>query len=171
MQRVLMVIVAALALLPVVVFAQDQSATPVVGSPVASPVASDLGRPVRWGDWTVTIERAEFADVLAPGTYAETKARGKFLIVRATLVNESLNPIIIPTEDMRARDDKGRTYTISIDASFAATAEDDTLVIGFDSLQPGVPYETILAFEVAPDAQGFVLALLGTGDLTLHLGV
>lgn len=153
------------ALLPMLAFAQSTpEGSPVSGSPVASPDADDIGRTVRWGDWTVTIERAEFAETVAPDWHEPIKARGKFLVVRLTVVNESRTPTYF-NDDPRVRDAEGREFSQSYDATYPLLLAED-MEDGW--LQPGIPYAQAIVFDVAKDATGFVLLL---GSTALDLGL
>ena len=141
----------------------DEPATPSA-SPVASPVAGDIGRAVRWDEWTVTVERAEFADAVAPDWYEPVKARGTFLVVYLTVINESRTPTYF-NDDIRVRDDEGREFSRDFDATYPLLSEE-----GMEDgwLQPGIIYDQALVFDVAPDATGFALVL---GNIVLDLGV
>lgn len=168
--RRLVLVVAVAALLPVLASAQDASPIPV-SSPVASPIASDVGRTVRWQDWTITLTGAEFADAVALDTYSEEHARGKYLIVRLTATNESREPDTFPIYDVRAIDGQGRRFDLDYDATSALLSEETGFYPSLDNLQPGITYPYVLVFDVAPDASGFALLLMGTGDLVLNLGI
>jgi hypothetical protein len=160
--RRLLIVAAVAALLPVVAYAQ--------ATPVASPVAGDIGTTVRWGEWSVTLVGAEFAPDIAAGSWLAEEAFGTFLIVRLAVVNEGIAPMAFPYDDAYAADDRHRIFTPSYDAMLSLLVDELGLTPSED-LQPGISYPYALVFDVATNATGFRLSLTGKGEPSFVLGV
>lgn len=135
----------------------------------ASPVAGDIGRSRTWNDWTVTLVGAEFVPDIEADSWPTETARGRFLIVRVTLVNDGNAPRDFPYLTTRATDQRHRTFTPDFDATFALHVGDPD--IESDDLQPGIAYPFAVVFDVAPDATGFRLSLGEKDGPSFDLGV
>jgi hypothetical protein len=169
MRRALVVLVAVVAVLPLVAFGQG---TPVTdeSSPVASPAASDIGKTVEVGNWSVMLRSAEFAPIVAADSWLSESARGKFLIVWLAVVNDGVAPASFPYDDAYAADHRHRMFTPNHDAMLALMLDEQDLTPS-DDLQPGITYPYALVFDVAPDATGFHVSLTGKDEPSFELGI
>lgn len=104
---------------------------------------------------TVT-DAKEAASIPAGSIYPEIKAKGKFVLVFADVVN-------LGTESSSAyygaklKDSKGRTFDIGDTQPSRNAAEQYNVDPAMDTLQPGIPSKTVFVFDVAVDATAYLL--------------
>lgn len=99
-----------------------------------------------------------------PTTNAVISPRGVFVALSLKFTNLSNDPVSGWDDyDVLLRDEKGRALSPDNDASFALTEQRGIFVYVF---QPGLPYEQVLVYDVAPDAKTFAAEIKHT---TIHV--
>ncbi|MFN8533869.1 MAG: DUF4352 domain-containing protein [Dehalococcoidia bacterium] len=130
--------------------------------PTAAPAA--VGQSVRAGDWEVTVTGVERMKTLTWSAVGNrTDAKGEWLIVSLTLVNRGNRNFAMNTFDWELRDSGGVTYATSSEGGTYMYPEFRKVNRMGDQVPPGVPYPTMLIFDVAPGASGLQLILKATG--------
>jgi hypothetical protein len=142
-------------------------------SPVASPLAGvgDVGKPVRFGTWTLTLKRVDIVPSVVDYADDTIAARGKFIVVRLEVMNQSTTPDFFPVTSFRLIDGNGRQYDTDFDVTSGLLIKEEHVGVFSDKLQPSLPYAYPLVFDVAPDAQHCRLFMPGTGGTIIALGV
>ena len=87
------------------------------------------------------------------GIIEEQTPRGVFVAVHLTVVNTGMVPAAFPFSDLRLTDGAGRVFSPDSDTTT------DWLIQNTDfyqsaELQPGLPYEAVVFFDVPRDATG-----------------
>jgi hypothetical protein len=108
-------------------------------------------------------EVKEAQEIPPSHAYDGGKARGKFVIVYATVTNLGTNSAPTGSDGFRLRDGAGRNFDILSDldyfdiiyAAFDACGCPDYL----DNLQPGVPNPMVFIFDVPVDAANYYLVV------------
>lgn len=130
--------------------------------PTAAPVA--VGQSVRAGDWEVTVTGVEKMKTLTWSQFGNTTdAKGEWIIVSLTLVNRGTRNFTMNTFDWELRDGGGVTYSTSTDGATYMYPDFRKINRMGEQVPPGVPFPTVLLFDVAPGATGLQLVLKATG--------
>jgi hypothetical protein len=90
--------------------------------------------------------------------------RGVFLVVRLTATVAGTEAVGWHPEWFAVGDDRGRLYPAAFGPTDTLALADGALTRAFAAMQPGLPYEAAIAFDVPPAATG--LALVPSGDPT-----
>lgn len=120
------------------------------------------------GIWEITVTGYEFAPTLDT-TYQQNVARGVYCFVYITVVNVGDKPVPFPYRDMRLKTGEGRTYSVADDALFNLTYVALGAGASNDDLQPGLPYNTGVLFDIPPDAVGLILTSETAPDFQVKL--
>jgi hypothetical protein len=130
--------------------------------PTATPTPlPKIGQTVSVGNWEYTVTKVEKEKTLTWSEFGNTsEAKGTWLIVYMTLKNIGKQNFGINTWDFELRDASDIKYDTSTD--FGTTA----MFLSYKKLSnlgeqypPGVPVNTALIFDIAPDAKGLKLVL------------
>ena len=142
---------------------RTQVAHPPVCTPAPSPTPTETPAPLPTptlvppaqmgeeleyvGDWTVVVTG------VTPAPAGASATSGKLIQVNVTVTNRAAEARRFSFDEWRLVDAQGRAYLISLSAT------DDLYGPSFVSfLQPNLPQELAIVFEVAPDAgPGFIL--------------
>jgi hypothetical protein len=98
----------------------------------------------------------EAASVPASALYPEIKAKGKFVIVFMDVTNIG-NESAEMAVGIKLRDNQGRTFDRADTSAQRNAAEASGLPVPYEDLQPGLSEKTVVAFDVATDAVGYLL--------------
>lgn len=102
----------------------------------------------------VTVTGAEIVSSIQ--TYETVTPRGAFAIVYLTIVNTSNTSALFPYEDLKLATDSGQVFDYNSDTTVGVTISwYDTGI--YDEVQPGLPYETAVIFDIPPTATGLTL--------------
>lgn len=125
----------------------EPSPTPTPTATVVPPAA--MGQAVTYGDaWTVVVN----AVALLPTFGDLTSQSGAFARVSLTITNTTGDRLRFPYDDLVLLDEDGRTYFPSRDSKLVPE------VGWFNWLEPSLPTEGVVIFDVATDATGpFIL--------------
>lgn len=133
--------------------------TPLTSPNPAQPVKGDVGEPVDVGTATILVSEA-FKTENNPKV-ASQKYEGTFVIVFLTYTPEGKQPVQIPDPlPLTLEDSEGRSYATDEEQGIAgsyAYKRDLGLSEELPTVNPGVPWKTVVAFPVPPDASGFTL--------------
>jgi len=122
--------------------AATATATPTPVPPVAA------GAPMPYGeDWTVTVK-----DVALRPTFGSSTAKGVYVQVNITAVNNATTPQSFPYDDLVLRDASGRVFLPALDVKVQNEGE------YFMVYPPSVPTDGFVVFDAPADAKGpFIL--------------
>lgn len=104
---------------------------------------------------TVT-DAKEALTVPASDLYPEQRAKGKFVLVFLDVVNLGNESTEIAS-GVKLRDNKGRVFDQADTQVLRNAAEANNLTVPYDDVQPGLTEKTVVVFDVAPDAAGYLL--------------
>lgn len=87
-----------------------------------------------------------------------TTARGKFIVVRATLTNMGTTSAQVGTQYLKLRDNAGRTFDMvnDFDIWYPFVQQYDTPTYS-DNIQPGVPTPMVFIFDIPEDVWSYYL--------------
>jgi len=139
--------------------------------PVTADAASvDVNKPLQAGDWEIELLKPpEKIKVVGTGdiTY---QADGEFLVVFARVSNHGPEMQVVGRDLFTVRDGQGREYTPVKSAVQVAYVLQHGMEPSLDSpLAAGKSRDSVVIFDVPPDATELTLGLDGTAD-TLKLG-
>ena len=132
--------------------------------------AAGIGDTIRSGDWEITLlELPEKAKIVGEGqiTY---QADGIYLIVPVEVAHSGQEMQLLPGYDLRVVDDQGREFETPeapIQYAYVRAKQIDVLI--GSPLNPGVPRQSVIIFEITEDATGLTMTMAGTED-TIALG-
>ncbi len=126
-----------------------------------------IGDTFKAGDFTLTATSVVLEPTFTPQYGGTHTARGVYLVVYFTAVNDTNNPTAIPFDAIVAKTKSGRTYTFNSDATIALTIDIGTGI--YDPLQPGLSVDTAVVYDVPADETGFSLTTTN-GSFTIDLG-
>lgn len=137
-----------------------------VGAPRTE--TSGVGVAVESGNWTLTAVGSEFVTSAAPGSAIDVTTNGQFLVVYFNITNNSAGPAKFPFTGTTVTDGQGRTFTANEQATvaFQVTVYGETPRVL--QMQPGIPYDYAILFEVPPDDSGFTFS---DGTVKIPLGI
>jgi hypothetical protein len=115
--------------------------------------AAEVGKSVTAGSWRITFQSTEIRPTAGQGSNTVT-ARGIFLVVNFSLENTETLPAEFPFMDLRVIDAEGRTFSVIHDATFFHMSYAFDLFPN-EEIQPGLPYNFAVVFDVPTDASGF----------------
>jgi hypothetical protein len=118
------------------------TATPTRVPPVAA------GSPLPYGeDWTVTVK-----DVTLRPTFGSSTAKGIYVQVNITAVNNTAKPQGFPYDDLVLRDTSGRAFLPALDVKVQNEGE------YYMVYPPSIPTDGFIVFDAPADAKGpFIL--------------
>jgi hypothetical protein len=123
------------------------------------PVKGSVGEPVDVGSATVEVTGA-FKTENDPKVGTESY-EGEFVIVFLAYTPGGKKPVVIPEKlALTLEDSEGRIYALDEEQGIAGSYADNRdlgLPEEFFTVNPGVRWETVVAFPVGPDASGFTL--------------
>ncbi|MDP2919982.1 MAG: DUF4352 domain-containing protein [Dehalococcoidia bacterium] len=93
------------------------------------------------------------------GSGVSHKAGGVFLLINLTLTNQGKEPVILEPSDFTLIDGQGREFSIHQSASRTAAVVNAKADIFSEALQPGIPVNGVLVFDVPKQATGLVLRI------------
>ena len=85
--------------------------------------------------------------------------RGKFVSIRFRVRNDGADPVTI--YDFSVIDSKGRVFNICLSAYEYFVPTDACALV---ELTPGIEYEFVAPFDVAPDSKGLIIEFTDLGD-------
>lgn len=145
------------------------------GGSSAEPVTADaagvdINKPLQVGDWEIELLKPpEKIKVVGTGdiTY---QAEGEFLVVFAKVSNHGQEMQVVGRDLFIARDGQGQAYQPVKSAIQIAYVLQHGMEPSLDSpLAAGKARDSVIIFDVAPDATGLTLGLDGAAE-TLKLG-
>lgn len=132
---------------------ETSSSQPTSG-PSASGSAPPSGQtvtiPNQWSFAVTTVQ-----SVSAIISFETLKARGVFVVVTLNVTNLSNTPAKLPYDDFRLIDGKNRTFETNASANIDIAVSNGLSI--FDNLQPSLPYEITLVFDIPADATDLTL--------------
>lgn len=130
----------------------------------------DINKPLQVDDWEVElIKPPEKVKVVGAGNITY-QAEGEFLIVFARVSNHGQEMQLVSRDLFVARDEQGREYTPVKSAVQVAYVLQHGMEPSLDSpLAAGRSRDSVVVFDVPPDAKGLTLGLDGATE-TLKLG-
>lgn len=135
------------------------SGVPVVAKSTTAP-SYRVGDTIRKGNWSYQITQAEKSKSLTYSQYGNTlEPKGIFLLVYLTLTNIGSKNFSINTWDFHLVDSKGIEYTTSSDFGVYSFVSFKKLTRLGDQFVPDLPADTVLVFDVNPNATGWALVL------------
>lgn len=122
---------------------------------VAHRQALPSGSSLQFGNWEIGVERTEVQESFTSiwGTHIP---RGEFLVLLVTVINTGSEPMSFPYGDIRLVDGMGRWFSF-IHPPTDGMALEFTDQQYWEPLQPGIPYQTGIVFDVPPDTDGLLL--------------
>lgn len=124
-----------------------------------TPVKGNVGEMVDVGSATILVPKA-FKTENNP-KIRSLKFEGTFVLVQLTYTPGGNQPVQIPDPlPLTLKDSEGLFYATDVEQGIAgayAYNKDLGLSEGSPTVNPGVPWETVVAFPVTPDASGFTL--------------
>lgn len=81
----------------------------------------------------------------------------KFVVIVYKMTNQTKQTTSVPTSAVRLKDKEGREFSPSSRAMAAAAMSLDDVDLAISQLQPGIPREQIVVFEVPMDVWAFAL--------------
>jgi len=124
-----------------------------------------VGEAVEANGWRFVVTGMERSKELQWGTVSTDTAIGEWVIVRLTVTNLGRSTASLQPSAFSLVDHEGRRYEVSLRSILAAKRFG--VVELDDPMPPGVPAETMLAFDVHPEATGLRLRLGTTGRAIL----
>lgn len=121
----------------------------------ASQLALPAGSNIVFDTWDVKVDRTETLTSFTSiwGTHAP---RGQFLVLFITVTNTGLEPLSFPYESMRLLDGNGRWFSF-IEPPTDGMALELTDAQYWERLQPGIPYQAGIVFDIPTDASELIL--------------
>lgn len=145
------------------------------GGSSAGPVTADadkvdINKPLQVDNWEIALLKPpEKVKVVGAGNITY-QAEGEFLIVFARVSNHGQEMQLVGRDLFVVRDEQGREYTPVKSAVQVAYVLQHGMEPSLDSpLAAGRSRDSVVVFDVAPDATGLTLGLEGTTE-TLRLG-
>lgn len=105
--------------------------------------------------WEITVTGYETAPQLS-SSYDTYTARGIFVIVYLSVNNDGNEPAYFPYDDLMIQTSEGRSYNYNSDATIGMVIS-STGMGTYENLQPGLPIDTMVVFDVPADASGLLL--------------
>jgi hypothetical protein len=137
------------------------------GAPIGVPASSRTaaGQPLVLGATNLVVQSVQRNQDLSGGGRGPA---GSFTILQVELHNEGSEPLTPQTSDFRLVDDRGRLYAVDLEATRQVNSGAKRRVVFDASVPPGGRFNTMLAFETAPDANALTLRVrLGYGEVEL----
>ncbi|NJN67862.1 MAG: DUF4352 domain-containing protein, partial [Chloroflexaceae bacterium] len=133
--------------------------------PRPTPTRFSLGTPQEYAGWSITLLRPDHTRLFT-GTVGMLSPRGRFVLVLLTVGNGTSVARRIPPGLLVLTDDQGRSYQPVPGASAAYLETYGRGRHGDLSLDDAIPpggslYSVPLLFDVAPDATGLLLTVVG----------
>jgi hypothetical protein len=126
----------------------------------------EIGETFTVDPWEITVTGWELSPTLSTN-YETNTARGIYALVYFTVTNVGDAPTDFPYDALALKTGEGRTYDVDDDALFNL----QYTIYGlsrYDELQPGLPYETAVLFDIPPDSTQLVLTSEGD-EFTISL--
>jgi hypothetical protein len=141
----------------------DIPATPVESAETSAPKEENvkLGEFVSFGRYDFKATGIESAQEIG-----HVKTENKYIIVNATVINTSKEPLILGDASVSLLDGEGREFKTDMDSGFALIDEGRELTAF--GLNPGLKETGSYAFEVPKDAKDFTL--LVNDEIKIELG-
>jgi len=136
----------------------------------ASAEKAAIGKTIKAGDWEVTLSGASEKLKIVGKAEITYQAQGTYVIVPVKVKNMGTAMQLLPSTDIELRDAQGRKFPATVSAVQVAYALPRGMGLLLDSpVEAGASRESIIIFDVPPDATQLQLALKGTED-RLDLG-
>jgi hypothetical protein len=129
--------------------------------PTARPV-NIIGQTIEYAEFSgkarlrATVTDVKEAAVIPAGSYEEARAKGKYVIVFLSVTNIGLESGDMAS-DVALKDSRGRTFDQADTSVLRNAADQYNLPVPYETIQPGITDNTLVVFDVAPDASGYVL--------------
>ena len=132
------------------------------GKPEAS--KADIGKSVTVNNWKITLKGVpETQQVVGGGGVSHQSENGVYIIIPAEVTNTGSDIVLFPDDLIFLKDTTGKQWKLaSSTPQFAYKQSHEEVDILMDSpVSPGDTRNTVLIFDVASDATGFVLTIPG----------
>lgn len=139
--------------------------------PVTADAANvDVNKPLQAGDWEIALLKPPEKIKVVGASDITYQAEGEFLVVFAKVSNHGQEMQVVGRDLFIARDGQGQEYTPVKSAVQIAYVLQHGMEPSLDSpLAAGKSRDSVVIFDVSPDATGLTFGLDGTAD-TLRLG-
>ena len=128
-----------------------------------------IGEPVEVNTWSFVVDEAQLLSTLEM-SYETLEARGVYLLVYLTITNSGNAPSNVPFDDLFVKAANGRLYGYDSDATFSVQYEDYDFGF-YDDLQPDLPYETVVAYDIPANATGLKVQAEDPSPWAVDLGI
>jgi hypothetical protein len=115
-----------------------------------------IGEAFTTPDWGITVTGWEISPTLTTD-YETNTARGTYVLVHLVVTKSGNEAGPFPYTDLSLKTGEGRTYPVDTHALFNLQYNTYGLTI-YTDLQPGLPYETGVVFDVPPDSTQMALS-------------
>lgn len=122
---------------------------------IARGQALPVGSTLEYDNWDISVQSTEVQESFTSiwGTHAP---RGVFLVVYVTVTNIGNEPVAFPYEGARLVDATGRWFSFNQQPTDGMAVE-LTDQQYWEQLQPGIPYQTGIVFDIPDDATKLLL--------------
>ena len=120
----------------------------------SGPKVYKIGEKFMLGELSYTVNNIEQYEALG-SEFLNKTTEGMFYIVEITIENNSNSEKnITPSNDFSVTDEKGRTYTPSIELAIYAQTMDYEAFAVIEKLPPGIPKTGVIVFEMPKETKG-----------------
>ncbi len=117
----------------------------------------EIGETIELQDqYEITVTGVELAPSITTD-FASATARGVYVLVYMTIVNQGSEPGAFPWDDTVIIDESGRSYGYDYEPASALLIRDQGISV-YEELQPGLSYDLIASYDVPADATGLKFA-------------
>jgi len=133
---------------------------------------ADLNKPVTVDIWKITLKALPISEgVVGGGGVSHAAENGTYIIIPAEVINTGTDTTLFPEDLVFLKDSTGKEWPLTNSTpQFSYKQTNPDIDILMDSpVPPGQSRNTVLIFDVAKDATGFVMVFHGSSE-TLRLG-
>lgn len=116
-------------------------------------IACEVGDPCDLGESTLTVTKADATDLIATSL---GNSEGNFVLIEFDYTYGGTQPATVEDYYWKLEDGKGRTYNYAFDPTSNYEIDKGRSLI-YEEINPGTKRDGAIVFEVAPDAQDFIL--------------
>lgn len=150
------------------ILARRTTPTPSSGTSNGTDDAFEIGDAIEVpNQFTITVTGVELVPSIET-SFSSDVARGVYVVVDLTLINQQNEPTTFPFRDLYIRDGSKRYGLDDSTGAFNIATYD--LATNLDPLQPGLEYTMAAIFDVPADATGLELTT-GEEAFTVDLGI
>jgi hypothetical protein len=135
-------------------------------SPTQNPLPTsvvNLNTPGRTLNWEYTLKNVIISPTLT-GDYGSVSAKGKFLVVFATIKNLGLESNYVSRYDFVIQDSTTRQFDMAeLDVQWAAEDQYDLMGV-YEDIQPGFSIQQVYVFDISPTSSGLYFLPTETGN-------